>query len=70
MGGVKTVILTVIVAMLAATVPSDARFGQTEPNQRFGGIPPDLLAVIQIDLRDDLEETKSCLILLSHKNSI
>ena len=47
--------------MLAATVPCGVTLAQTEPNQKAGEIPPELLAALQNDLKDDLEETKSCL---------
>lgn len=60
MGRIKTLMLAVV-GMLVVTVPSGETFGQTKPTQKAGDIPSDLLAVIQIDLRDDLEDTKSCL---------
>jgi hypothetical protein len=58
---VLEIILAVVVVMLATTVPCGVTLAQTEPNQKAGEIPPDLLAAIQNDLKDDLEETKSCL---------
>ena len=61
MGRIKTLMLAVVVGMLAATVPCGVTLAQTEPNQKAGEIPHDLLAALQNDLKDDLEETKSCL---------
>jgi hypothetical protein len=58
---IETLMLTVMVAIFAAAVPCCVSFGQPEPNQRFADIPADLLAILQKDLKDDLEETKSCL---------
>ena len=61
MGRIKTLMLAVVVGMLAATVPYGVTLAQTERNQKAGQIPHDLLAALQNDLKDDLEETKSCL---------
>jgi hypothetical protein len=60
--GMRTLILTVVVTMVAATVPSGVMFGQTEPHQKAAEIPSDLLATLQHDLtEDELEYAKSCL---------
>ena len=47
----RTLILTVKVAILATIVPCCVSFGQAEPSQRSGGIPADLLATFQNDLK-------------------
>jgi hypothetical protein len=61
MGRIRTLMLAVVVGMLTVTVPSGVTFAQTKPNQIVGDISSNLLAMIKIDLGDDLEETKSCL---------
>jgi len=53
----RTLSLAVVITMLAAT----AVLAQTERNQKPADIPPGLLAALQNDLKDDLEETNSCL---------
>jgi hypothetical protein len=59
----QTLILTVLVTMLVATVPFDLTFGQTKANQKAAEIPSDLLVLLQNNLKaDELEETKSCLV--------
>ena len=53
----RTLSLAVVITMLAAT----AVLAQTERKQKPADIPPGLLAALQNDLKDDLEETNSCL---------
>jgi hypothetical protein len=58
----KTLIMTVMVTIFAATVPFDMTLGQTEPDQKVSDVRAGLLARFQKDLpRDDLEYVKSCL---------
>jgi hypothetical protein len=59
MGRIKTLMLAVVVGMLAATVPCGVTLAQTERNQKAGEIPHDVLAALQNDLKDDLEEINS-----------
>jgi hypothetical protein len=60
--GMRTLRPTSVLTMIAALVPFDAMFGQTEPNQKVAEIPSGLLATLQHDLqKDELEEAKSCL---------
>ena len=62
MFGMRTLGPTAVLTMIAALVPFDAMFGQTEPNQKVAEIPSGLLATLQHDLqKDELEEAKSCL---------
>jgi hypothetical protein len=53
--------LAVVVAVITVTWPFGATLGQTQRHQQAADIPPGLLAALQNDLKNDLEETKSCL---------
>jgi hypothetical protein len=53
--------LAVVVAVITVTWPFGATLGQTRRHQQAADIPPGLLAALQNDLKNDLEETKSCL---------
>jgi hypothetical protein len=68
--GMRTLILTAVVTMIAATIRCDVRADGAEskaPKEAGEGlgaaeIPSDLLAALQHDLKEDeLEDVKSCL---------
>jgi hypothetical protein len=53
--------LAVVVAVITVTWPFGATLGQTQRHQQAADFPTGLLAALQNDLKNDLEETKSCL---------
>jgi hypothetical protein len=62
MFGMRTLRPTAVLTMIAALVPFDAMFGQTEPNQKVAEISVRPSATLQHNLqKDELEEAKSCL---------